>query len=266
MANIDHHFLMALMDAVPDRIYFKDRECRFLSVNKAMRDFLHIKEDSQIIGLTDFDLYLPEHAHEAFEDDKRVVATGEPVVNKEEREGLPDGRITWVSTTKVPMRDENGNIFGVCGISRDMTEDHARAEELKAYTHALAEKQRQMEEELLLARQVQQALLPQTFPSFPRESEPEDSALHFSYRYLPESIVGGDFFTVTAVSPTKAAVLVCDVMGHGVPAALVTAVQRVLVDELQAYADDPAAFLGELNQQLHRFFSPLASSMFVTAP
>ena len=253
------------MDAVPDRIYFKDRECRFLSVNRAMRDFLRIKDDADIIGLTDYDLYLPEHAQEAFEDDKRVVATGEPIINKEEREALPDGRVTWVSTTKVPMRDENGNIFGVCGISREVTNEHARAEEVKAYTQALAEKQRQMEEELLLARGVQQALLPQNFPSFPRDSEPEDSALNFFYRYLPESLVGGDFFTVTAVSPTKAAVLVCDVMGHGVPAALVTAVQKVLVDELQVYADDPAAFLSELNQQLHRFFAPLTSSMFVTA-
>lgn len=265
MANIDHQLLMALMDTVPDRIYFKDRQCRFLSVNKAMREFLHLDENAKIEGLTDFDFYLNDHAQDAFDDEQKILATGEPIIGKEERETLPDGRITWVSTTKVPMRDESGKIIGVCGISRDVTEAHHKSEQLNAYTRELSEKQEQMEEELLLARQVQQALLPQTFPSFPRESSAEESALHFSYRYLPESLVGGDFFTVTAVTETKAAVLVCDVMGHGVPAALVTAVQRVLVEELQSEADNPGAFLAELNSRLHHFFQPLTSSMFVTA-
>jgi sigma-B regulation protein RsbU (phosphoserine phosphatase) len=265
MATIDHQLLMALMDTVPDRIYFKDRAGRFLSVNKAMREFLQISDDSKIVGRTDFDIFLIEHAQDAFDDEQRIMTTGQPIVGKKERENLPDGRVTWVSTTKVPMRDESGQITGICGISRDMTEEHHQSEKLNQYTRALAEKQAQMEEDLILARQVQQALLPQTFPCFPREIRPEASALHFVYRYLPEALVGGDFFTVTAVSEMKAAVLVCDVMGHGVPAALVTAVQRVLVEELQEQADDPSAFLGELNSRLHHFFQPLTSSMFVTA-
>jgi sigma-B regulation protein RsbU (phosphoserine phosphatase) len=265
MAEIDHHLLMALIDTVPDRIYFKDREGRFLSVNKAMRDFLHVIDDAGITGRTDFDFFLPEHARDAQADEQHVLATGESVVGKQELEILPDGRITWVSTTKVPMRDADGNIIGTCGISRDVTEAHQKAEQLNAYARALSEKQAQMEEELHLARQVQQALLPQVYPCFPRGTEHEASALHFAYRYLPEGLVGGDFFTVTAVSETKAGVLVCDVMGHGVPAALVTAVQRVLVEELQPQADDPCAFLGELNRRLHHFLAPLSSSMFVTA-
>jgi serine phosphatase RsbU (regulator of sigma subunit) len=77
--------------------------------------------------------------------------------------------------------------------------------------------------------------------------------------------VGGDFFTINQISDTKAGVLICDVMGHGVHAALVTAVERVLVEEIHDYADDPGAFLGELNRRLHHFFQPLSTSMFVTA-
>jgi sigma-B regulation protein RsbU (phosphoserine phosphatase) len=265
MAHIDNHLLMALMNTTPDRIYFKDREGRFLLVNQALKDFHNMKDDAEILGKTDFDLFFSEHAKEAFADELMVLETGEPIVGKLERENLRDGRITWVSTTKVPMRDETGAIIGTCGISRDVTEDHAKQEQLNEYTRALAEQQELMDEELALAREVQLALLPQSYPAFPKGASEADSALHFSHRYLPEGRVGGDFFTVLPVSDTQAGILICDVMGHGVHAALVTAVERVLVEEIHTVAADPGAFLAELNRRLHYFFEPLATSMFVTA-
>jgi phosphoserine phosphatase RsbU/P len=265
MVQIDHHLLMALINATPDRIYFKDLQGRFISANQATRDFHRTLNEKAMEGLTDFDFFLPEHANEAFADEQRIIATGKPLVGKLERENHPDGRITWVSTTKVPMRDESGKIIGVCGISRDVTEDHHKAEQLNEYTQALADQQAQMDMELALAREVQQALLPQSYPSFPRHAMETGSALRFSHRYLPEGRVGGDFFTINQISDTQAGVLICDVMGHGVHAALVTAVERVLVEEIHGVAGDPGAFLGELNRRLHHFFEPLSTSMFVTA-
>jgi serine phosphatase RsbU (regulator of sigma subunit) len=122
-----------------------------------------------------------------------------------------------------------------------------------------------MDEELAMAREVQLALLPQAYPVFPRTATEAASALHFSHRYLPEGRVGGDFFTVNQISDTQAGVLICDVMGHGVHAALITAVERVLVEEVQGFASDPGVFLAELNRRLHHFFQPLSTSMLATA-
>jgi PAS domain S-box-containing protein len=119
--------MQALMDHIPDAIYFKDTESRFTRVNR-YAPYRGNNDPAEVIGKTDFDFFIEEHARAAYEDEQRIMRTGEPIIDKVERETYPDGSVTWLSTTKVPIRDAAGNVTGLVGISRDITE-RKRAEE-----------------------------------------------------------------------------------------------------------------------------------------
>ncbi len=119
--------MQALMDNIPDAIYFKDTESRFMRVNRHA-PYRGNNDPADVIGKTDFDFFIEEHARAAYEDEQRIMRTGQPIIDKVERETYPDGTVTWLSTTKVPILDEAGRVTGLVGISRDITE-RKRAEE-----------------------------------------------------------------------------------------------------------------------------------------
>jgi PAS domain S-box-containing protein len=125
--------IAVLMDNLPDHIYFKDERSRFVLVNASMARVLGVSEPSRAVGTTDFDYFTREHAQPAFEAEQAIMRTGQPIVDLEEKETWPDGRTTWVSTTKMPLRDGRGRIIGTFGVSKDITDRrHAQARLIQA--------------------------------------------------------------------------------------------------------------------------------------
>ena len=116
------YLMRSLMDNTPDHIYFKDTHSRFIRMNKAQATRFGLNDPAEAVGKTDFDFFSEEHARQAYADERQVIETGQPIVGVEEKETWPDGHETWVSTTKLPLRDEEGRIVGTFGISRDITE------------------------------------------------------------------------------------------------------------------------------------------------
>jgi sigma-B regulation protein RsbU (phosphoserine phosphatase) len=122
-----------------------------------------------------------------------------------------------------------------------------------------------MEEDLDMARELQMAFLPQNFPTLPRGAEQAASAVKFCSIFHPTSSVSGDFFNVVRVSDTAVGVFICDVMGHGVRAALVTAMMRALEEQLGELAGNPGALLTEMNRALRGILRQLGTTLFTTA-
>ncbi len=137
--------------------------------------------------------------------------------------------------------------------------------QLGEYAEELRNKNAQLEADFNMAREIQEIFLPHQYPTFPHWAGPEESALRFSHRYMPAAAVGGDFFDIFPITDTAAGLFICDVMGHGMRAALVTAIMRGLIEELMPVASDPGRFLSEINRSLHTILRRTRDPFLATA-
>lgn len=131
----NHALLQFVLDHSSDRIFFKDKESRFTRISRSLAKRFGLQDEEEVVGKTDFDFFSSAHAQNAFDDEKKIMQTGQPIFGKIERETMPDGRIRFAYTTKLPLRNESGNIVGTCGISTDLAKQMNDEEMLaKSYT------------------------------------------------------------------------------------------------------------------------------------
>jgi sigma-B regulation protein RsbU (phosphoserine phosphatase) len=253
----ERNLLRTIIDHLPSRIFIKDAAGRYILNNRAHLEALGATSQEQVSGRTPPDFYAGERARQAVADDQLVLGGGPPILNQEKSDFGAEGLTRWALTTKVPLKDLEGKIAGLVGISHDITRRKRAEEELQ---HRTAE----MEADVQMARQIQESFLPRTYPVFPRGVTADSSALHFAHRYIPATTLGGDFFSIVQLSDAQCGVLVCDVMGHGVRAGLVAALIRGVVEELGERAKDPAKVLSEINHTLTPILEKTGQPIFAT--
>lgn len=254
----ERNLLRTIIDHLPARIYVKDLSSRYLLNNVAHLKMLGIQNQEQATGHTTLDFFPNQRGRQALADDHQVLSTGTPILNQEKSDFSDGDRPHWSLTTKVPLRDLRNEMVGLVGISHDITQRKLAEEELRRRTQ-------EMEADLLMARQVQETFLPRAYPVFPPGVPPEASALRFAHRYVPATTLGGDFFEIQQLSDTKCGLLICDVMGHGVRAGLLTALIRGVVGELGERAENPANVLAEVNHCLLPILEQTGQPVFATA-
>ncbi len=141
-AGSDALLFKVLLEKAADAIYFKDKESRYLRVSNRMVGVFNMDHPTQVEGKTDADFFSAEHAQATKAIEQEIIATGLPKLDLEERETWPDGSITWASTSKFPLYDDEGNLFGTFGISRDITERKIAEERLAEAQKELIEQEK----------------------------------------------------------------------------------------------------------------------------
>ncbi len=249
--------LRTIIDHLPSRLYVKDTLSRYVLNNKAHLEMLGARSQADALGKTTLDFFPGERGQQALADDKLVLEGGKVILNHEKSDFGDEGRVHWSLVTKVPLHDVRGALIGLVGISHDITRRKIAEDELHR-------RSMEMEADLKMARQVQEAFLNRAYPHFPLGDGHHGSALRFAHRYIPATTLGGDFFDIVQLSDTKCGVLICDVMGHGVRAGLLTALIRGVVEEMGERAGDPAHVLNEVNHSLMPIVEQTGQPVFAT--
>lgn len=259
----DERFLLKqLIDRVPLQVYFKDLESKFVMGNQRLAEWNGVEKSSDLTGKHDRDFFGQDHWQQAAADEKHIIDTGIPMIDQLEHETRRRGEGSWVITSKFPWRDRNGDIKGTFGVSSDVTKLVKAQQGATDLAGLLQEKNLAYEEELHLAREIQQAL---AVGGFPLATANDKSHIRFDARYIPISGLAGDFFEVMKINENCIGILICDVMGHGVRAALIVAMLRGLLEKQRAQSTDPGAFVQGLNDGLVAILDRAGTTMFATA-
>ena len=137
LLQFEKNLLHTLMNHLPDAIYFKDQEGRYLRISRALAERFKLASPDEAIGKTDADFFATGHARRAREEE-RIMESGQPLIGIVEREAWPDASTTWMSTTRAPLHDENGRLVGTFGISHDISRIKEAEEKLSAVAGKLA--------------------------------------------------------------------------------------------------------------------------------
>lgn len=135
----ERNALRALLDSIPDSIYIRDSDGRYIVVNRALAKLVGCDDPAEVTGKTPFDFFSEDRARRFLEEDQEVMGQGKPVLNSARSHRNSNGEILHLLSTKVPIRDHEGNVFGIVGINRDVTEQENARQALRQTEHRMQE-------------------------------------------------------------------------------------------------------------------------------
>ena len=244
------YILDSFMENVPDNIYFKDLESRFIQVNTAHAKFFGFNDPAELVGKNDFDFFPEELAGPRYEKEQEIIRSGNPLFALEEID--IEGR--WSLTTKMPLRNEHGEIIGTFGISRDITEIKQAQQQLEDAYHEirtlhdkLKDENLRMSAELDVGRRLQKMVLP-----LPEELQQIEN-LDIAGFMRPADEVGGDYYDVLPCQNGQLCLGIGDVTGHGLESGVLMLMTQTAIRTLITLGRrDPTEFLSIVNQVLYK--------------
>lgn len=267
-AQEERDLFRTLIEHIPDNIYFKNRESRFVMANSATARKLGVSTPSDLIGMKDEHFFGKEMSDISRREELEIMETGRPFSSRIHHEVWKDKDESWSQITKFPWYDRDGHLKGIVGISSDVTKLVQAEQKAQMAADILDRRNQALEKEVDLAREIQLSLLPYSIPSRAwqtPDTPPRLRSANFHHIFAPSEGVAGDCFEVFSVGDTGVGAMICDVMGHGIRAALIASMLRGLMEQLSGLGSDPAQFLASLNRQLTRILVRANVTMFASA-
>ena len=261
----ERNMLRLIIDNIPQQVFFKDAESRYVLVNQRQAEWVGATHPDELIGKSQNDFFSPEHAAHSKGIEQNIIQSGTPIIDVIQRETWPNKPDTYVQTVKQPWLNAQGETVGLFGISCDVTNLVAAQRKLESLALDLQQKHRLYEEELMLAREVQHALLPYHSDDWEDKVSSLGERAKISYQYTPATELAGDYFDIISIDEHKVGLFLCDVMGHGVRSAIIVSMIKGLMEKATDVASDPAQYLSQINAGLTRLFTRSGITLFATA-
>ena len=235
--------LRLIIDSVPLHVYFKNRDHEFVIANQAVAEWFGFSCPEELYDKSDRDIFSETHWRKTEADEKQIMELGVAVAGEIEKEVWGGEKETWVITSKYPWRDSEGEVVGTFGVSSDISDLMQAQSDLRKLAATYERKNGEMAEELELAREVQQALLPDEFPKISGGG----ATMNFCRLYEPAHLLTGEFFEVLPLAPDRVGFLMGEVFDRGVRSALIVSMLRGLIEKEIASAGDAGEFLTGIN-------------------
>jgi sigma-B regulation protein RsbU (phosphoserine phosphatase) len=265
MVAEERNMLRLIIDNIPLQVYFKDTESCYKLVNQRQVEWLGKTKFSEIVGKSSESFFSPESWRESRKEELQIMQTGTPVIDAIQREQWPHKPDTYVQKVKHPWYDSSGKLLGTYGISCDVTSLIQAKKKLENLAVNLQQQHKNYKEELMLATEIQRAILPENSPDWDNTINEWKERVQIKTLYSPASELAGDFYDVISVSEDKIGFLIIDVMGHGVRSAIIVSLIRGLMEQAEHLASNPALYLEEINDGLTTILQKASITLFASA-
>lgn len=257
--------LEMVVNNVPVLMYFKDRYSRYRIVNEKMCEWLGCSGMEEVIGKDDSNFYSEETAHEIHQDELYVIESSRPILDKIRRERWSNKPDSFIKEVKYPWLDREGQVIGTFGAATDVTRLMKLQSRLRSVALDLQSKAKAYKEELDMARELQQAILPRNDGFWEKRVECLSDYAKIDSSYQSAKDLAGDYYELLPLSEGKLGVFICDVSGIGVRSAFIVSMIRGLIEKANRVASDPAAFLERINRGLHNLLGETVMKLPTTA-
>lgn len=261
----EQNMLRLIIDNTPLQIYFKDKESCYKIVNQRQVEWLGEDKESDLIDQCSKDFFSEVSWKEHRKEEITIMLSGQPVLNTIQRETWPDRDDTYVKKVKHPWYDSTNKLLGTYGISCDVTKLIQAKKKLEKLAVSLQQQNKSNQEELLLAKEIQRAILPHNTPHWNKLCSQWKHKLDIQTLYEPASELAGDFYDVITLSEDKLGFLIIDVTGHDVRSAMIISLIKGFMEQTHHLASKPSQYLEKINHGLSNILEKASIRISVSA-